>query len=66
MKQVSIIFLGIDHYQVGPDTVHFSIHGKKYSYTIDGALANRIEDIARYKPGKALNVAKKNGVLVEE
>ncbi len=63
---MSIILVGREHHALGLDRVLFSINGKPYEYDCTADVANRVDEVAKYKPGKALSIAKKNGALVEK
>ena len=64
---MSILLMSIERNKgFGMDRVEFSVNGRMYAYDVDGTLANKIDEVAKHKPGKALNIAKKNGELVEQ
>lgn len=42
--------------------VTFDINGKSYDYMLDADVANKVADVSRYKPGTALDIAKKNNI----
>ena len=56
LEQNNIQFVGINSY----GDVAFSINGIRYIYnTNDKLIAEKIKKVARFQPGKALNIAKK-------
>ena len=63
---MGIILVGREHHVLGLDRVLFHINGKPYEYDVTADVANRVDEVAKYKQGKALSIAKKNGTLVEK
>jgi hypothetical protein len=46
--------------QQGETQVTFDINGKDYTYNLDTDIANHVVNESKYKPGAALDTAKKN------
>ena len=63
---MSIILISREHHTLGLDKVEFSINNKRYQYNMTSDVANKVESVAKYKAGKALNIAKKHGILINQ
>ena len=56
LEQSNIAFVGMNSF----GDVTFSINGVRYVYsTNDKLTAEKIKNVAKFQPGKALNIAKK-------
>ena len=56
----NIMLKSVHPEQQGETKVTFDISGKTYTYTLDADIANQVVDESKYKPGTALDIAKKN------
>jgi len=58
-----IVLIGTAKHNLGLDAVKFSIDGRVYEYDLNRNLLGRVSRLARFRPGEALNLAKKHGIL---
>ena len=60
----TITYIGYESGDRG-EIVKFDINGKRYEYDVGFFFMERIDRLARHAPGRALNLAKQSGELVE-
>jgi len=61
-----ITLLGTEHHNLGMDACTFLINGQRYRYELHRNLLRRVEWLARFRPGAALDMAKKSGKLINQ